>query len=234
MNLRLIGATKRFLVPLLLTALLPAATWADGPGYTYAGISYEWTDVKFGIDPSSSTAYNNGDIEGVNLDASLGLLGWFHIAGEYFDGDCNNCGGNPSNLSDLDFKGFQAGIGFNPSLGFIGDAWADTDIVLRGNYVDVELGDVCDNSGTSCDGFSIQGQIRSQISERAEFQIGYQYQDVGDATNRDMTIGLMYRVWDGIALTARGIIFDDDTGFDLGVRWYFGELIFGDRDSVVR
>ena len=232
MILRFSGAMRHAIMALTAAALLPVAAWADGPGYTYVGVTYEWTDVKFGVDPSNDSDFNNGDFEGINFEASLGILSWLHIAGEYFDGDCNDCGTINDNPTDLDYSGYQVGLGYNQSLGFIADSWADTDFILRANYVDVELDNVDD------DGYSVMAQIRSQVSERAEVQIGYQYQDLGDSINkvenRDLTVGLLYRVWDGIALSARAIVFDDDTGFDLGFRWYFGNLIFGDRDSIVR
>ncbi len=81
--------------------------------------------------------------------------------------------------------------------------------------------------------------IRSQISPRTDFQVGYEYQQFNysgapDLKNSDVTIGLAFRLGWGVSLTARGIIFDDDSGFDLGVRWYFGDLLFGGRDSIVR
>ena len=58
--------------------------------------------------------------------------------------------------------------------------------------------------------------------------------NVGSVKNRDLMIGLNYRLFWGVSLLAKGVIFDDDTAVELGVRWYFGDLIFGGRDSIVR
>jgi len=225
MSLRKSGAGQVLMVLLLAAIALPFAALAEGPRYTYIGAAYQWTDAKYAVDPSDDPDFNNGDFEGINLDASLGIFPFLFVAGEYFTGDCNACA---TDGNDLDFDGYKVGIGWNQSLDLIG-LDPDTDFILRGNFVDVDL----ENVDTD-DGWSIQAEIRSQISERSEIQVGYEYYDVGDLKNRDLTVGIIYEVWAGLALTARGVIFDDDTGFDLGFRWYFGELVFSDRDSVIR
>lgn len=226
------------LTALAVSLLISAAARAEGPDpdYTYIGVSYEWTDVKFGVNPSADERFNNGTIEGYNVDASLGLLSWLHILGQYFDGDCKNCGtAADGSQFDQGFEGYRVGGGVN--IGFESIGWNDrTDLVLRGYYVDVEQSKL--NPGNpptlTGDGWSGEGFIRSQISPRAEFEVGYAYQNVGTVKNADVVVGLNYRLGWGIALLARGIIFDDDTGFELGARWYFGDLVFGGRDSIVR
>ena len=111
---------------LTATALLSTAVMADGPRYTYIGASYEWTDVKYAVDPSQDPNFNNGTIEGVNLDASLGIMGFFHIIGQYFQGDCKKCGNwvdnntNQVNTYDLTTKGYKLGLGGNLGFDVIG------------------------------------------------------------------------------------------------------------------
>jgi hypothetical protein len=46
-----------------------------------------------------------------------------------------------------------------------------------------------------------------------------------------MLVGIGYRVWKGLSLNGNAIVFDDDTGFDLEIRWYFGGL--WDGDSII-
>lgn len=239
MTSRFFGARRGFAVAILAASTLASiSVRAEGPGpdYSYLGVSYEWTDVKYGVNPSSDSRFNNGTMEGYNVDASLGLLPWFHILGQYFDGDCTPCGTDSNgNEFDQDFKGYKAGAG--AAIGFDTIGWNDrTDLVLRAYYVDVEHSNLNPGSPPTLtgDGYELQGSIRSQISPRAEFEVGYAYQDVGTVKNSDVLIGLNYRLGWGFALLARGIVFDDDTGFELGVRWYFGDIIFGGRDSVVR
>ena len=218
---------------LMAGILLPTAVWADGPGYTYLGASYEWTDVKYGVYPGDDPNFNNGKFEGVNLDASLGILGFMHLNGQVFSGDCLDCGTDSNgNEFDQDFTGYKIGLGVNLALDLIG-LDEDTDFIVRGNYIDVDMDSQTQGSITD-DGWSAEGVIRSQISEKAEVMIGYEYQDLGSVKNRDMKVGLGYEFWGGLTLTANAIVFDDDTGFDIGVRWYFGKLLFGDRDSIVR
>jgi hypothetical protein len=240
MTSRFLGAGQGMaLIVLAVSVLASAAARAEGPGpaYTYIGGSYEWTDVKYGVNPSNDERYNNGTIEGFNVDASLGVLSWLHLLGQYFDGDCTGCGTNlDGSTFDQGFEGFKLGAGVN--IGFDTIGWNErTDLVLRAFYVDVEQSNL--NPGTnppslSGDGWAGEGSIRSQISPRADFEVGYAYQDVGSVKNADVFVGLNYRVAWGIALLARGIIFDNDTGFELGARWYFGDFVFGGRDSIVR
>jgi hypothetical protein len=223
---------------LLATVMTSNVARAEGPDpdYTYLGVSYEWTDVKYGAKPSVDERYNNGSMEGYNIDASLGVLGWGHILGQYFDGNCAPCGTNPDGtLYDQDIKGYKVGAGIN--IGFETIGWNDrTDLVLRGYYADIEQTNLNVDSPPSLtgDGWIAEGSIRSQLTPKAEFEVGYAYQDVGTVKNRDLIVGLNYRLFGGLAILAKGIIFDDDTGFELGVRWYFGDLIFGGRDSIVR
>lgn len=247
---RFLGATKGLsLAALAATVFNPSIVWADGPSYTYIGASYEWTDVKYAVKPGADPNFNNSTIEGVNIDASLGILSWLHVNGQYFTGDCKGCTSVVTNSQlsnvDTDFEAYKLGLGVNLGFDLIG-LNKDTDFVLRANYIDVlELKTPA--TLPSCgvppcklkgNGWSIEAAIRSQISDRAEVYIGYEYTDldVDDApsiNDQSLLIGLAYRLgWD-IAITADAIVFDDDTGFALGVRWYFADLFFG-RDSIVR
>jgi hypothetical protein len=241
---------------LTATVLFSSAVWADGPGYTYFGSSYEWTDVKYGVDPNADPNFNNGSLEGVNFDLSLGLLSWLHLTGQYFTGDCSGCtttiqNNQPVNV-DMGFDGYKAGLGFNFNL----NKKRTTDFVVRGNYIDVNLDRgnappaIPARAGSSVGGTgaSIELLIRSQISEKADVMVGYEYQAI-DYTrevmpmggtrqfqedtikNTDIIVGIGYRVWKGLSLNGNAIIFDNDTGFDLGIRWYFGGL-WG-RDTII-
>ncbi len=231
---RYLGAGKGLAITALMASVLfPAAVWADGPGYTYVGASYEWTDVKYGVNPGVDPNFNNGKFEGVNLDASLGILSFMHLNAQVFSGDCLDCGTDTSGGHfDQDFTAYKIGLGFNVSLDLIG-LDENTDMIFRGNYIDVDM-DSQTQGSIKEDGWSAEGVVRSQISERAEVLVGYEYHDVGTVKNRDLKVGLAYQLWGGITLTTNAIVFDDDTGFDLGIRWYFGKLMFGDRDSIVR
>jgi len=236
---RYLGARKGFALAVLTASVLsPIPASAEGPGYTYIGASYEWTDSKYGVNPNSDPRYNNGTIEGANIDASIGILSWLHLTGQYFTGDCKGCGIGVSNNQpvtfDTDFTGYEVGLGVNLGLDRIG-LNDRTDFVLRVNVLNAEL-DGAQNSGLvkiDDNGWSAEGQIRSQISDKAEVMVGYSYQDLGSVVNRDAMVGLAYRVWGGLALTADANVFDNDTGFSLGIRWYFGDALFG-RDSIVR
>ncbi|MAF84299.1 MAG: hypothetical protein CL797_09370 [Chromatiales bacterium] len=221
----------------MVSILVAPVVQANGPEYTYIGISYEWTDVKYGLNPKVDDAFNNGSLEGENIDFSLGLLSWLHINGQAFgfaDGKCVNCNTElDGSSSDADVEAIKVGIGVNFSLDKIGLS-ENADFVIRGNYVDTELSNLNRTSPStiSDNGWSAEGLIRGQISDRADVHVGFEFYDLGSVKNRDVTIGLNYRVWEGISVLARGIIFDSETGFELGLRWQFGNLLFNDRDSI--
>jgi hypothetical protein len=243
---RYFGAKQGLVIAVLsASVMVSTAAWAaergPGPSYTYFGVAYEWTDVKYGLNPSVDERFNNGKFEGANIDLSLGILPWMFVAVEVFDGDCHNCATDiNTNPVDQDFSSYKAGLGVN--IGFDKFGLNDrTDLVLRGNYIDVDKLEFTTPGSTqpSLDGsgWSAEAQIRSQISPRTEFQVGYEYEQfqysgAPDIKNSDVTIGLNYRLGWGVALLAKGIIFDNDSGFQLGVRWYFSDL-YG-RDSFIK
>lgn len=235
---RFLGPTAGMALAALAVSIpVTSVARADGPGYTYVGISYEWTDVKYGVNPKSDARYNNGKIEGENIDLSIGILPWLHVRGQafgYADGTCNNCNTGPSNSTfDADIEGYKVGLGVNLGLDLIGLS-ENVDLVVRGNFIDVELSKLNIATATvSDDGWSGEIMFRGKISDRADVQIGYEYQDVGDVKNRDVTVGLNYRVFDGLSLLARGLMFDSETGLELGIRWQFGDLLFGGNDSII-
>lgn len=240
MILRLFGPTLgTAIATMAVTALFSSAAQAAGPEYTYIGISYEWTEVKYGLNPAIDNRFNNGTIEGENIDISLGILSWLHVQGQafgYLDGICKNCSTdlNTGQVFDSDMQGYKVGVGVNLGWDLIGLS-EKMDLVLRGNYIDTEIKNLSTGSPSSVDdnGWSIEAQIRGQISEKADAFVGYEYHELSDVDNRDLTIGLNYRVFNGLSVMTRAIIFDTETGFELGLRWQFGDLLLG-RDSLFK
>ena len=238
MILRLFGPTLvTAIATMAVTALFASAAHAAGPEYTYIGISYEWTEVKYGVNPAIDDRFNNGTIEGENIDISLGILSWLHVQGQafgYLDGICKNCSTDvvAGETFDSDMQGYKVGVGVNLGWDLIGLS-EKIDLVLRGNYIDTEIKDLGTGSPSSVDdnGWSVEAQIRGQISENADAFVGYEYHELSDVDNRDLTLGLNYRVFYGLSVMTRAIIFDTETGFELGLRWQFGDLAFG-RDSI--
>jgi len=242
MILRLFGPTLgTAIAAMAVFALFTSVAHAEGPEYTYIGISYEWTDVKYGVNPQVDDRFNNGTIEGENLDVSLGILSWLHVQGQafgYFNGKCDNCSTNQATGKnfDADMEGYKLGMGVNLGWDMVGLS-DKIDLVLRGNYINTKLKKLSTGSPSSVsdEGWSAEAMIRGQISDRADAWVGYEYFRLNDTNNRnrDVKIGLNYRVYNGLSVLARGIIFDNETGFELGLRWQFGDFAMG-RDSIVR
>lgn len=205
------------------------------PRYTYLSFNYEETETKEGVDPSDDRNFNFGDFTLLTVQGSLGITDWLHLHGEYFDGDCNGCesvswvtdpGPPPvtaTNISNLDFDGFKIGAGINYSLGIIGLDQADA--ILRVHYLEVDL------AGIDDDGYSVDTLLRAQVSDRAEVWAGTEYQDLSDVENIDIVVGLGYELWNGLTLTGSGIVFNNESGWDIGLRWYFGDRLM-DGDSI--
>ena len=129
-----------------------------------------------------------------------------------------------TDISDRDFEGFKIGGGLNYALGIIGLPQAD--LILRAHYIEVDLDGVDDE-----DGYTFDTLLRAQVSEKAEIWVGTEYQDLDEVENIDVVIGLGYEVWNGLTLTGSGIVFNNASGFDIGLRWYFGDALL-DRDSL--
>jgi opacity protein-like surface antigen len=105
-----------------------------------------------------------------------------------------------------------------------------THLVANVGYVDVEM-DVadgnCAKTSVDDDGYAVEGLIRGSLSEQIELEAGYRYTDLSDSDidNRDAIIGLAYLFNDQLTLRVRGVVFDDDTGIELGVRYNFSSLL---------
>jgi hypothetical protein len=214
------------LVGLGLSGFASAQDGPDQPRYTYFAINYEETETKEGVDPSGDINFNNGDFTLVTIQGGLGLTDWLHLHGEFFTGTCNSCDGapdQPGGTGNRDLDGYKIGGGVNPSLGIIGLDQAD--LILRVHYLDLELDNL------EGDGYSFDTLIRAQVSDRAEIWAGTEYQDLDDVENIDVVIGLGYEVWNGLTLTGSGIIFNNESGFDIGLRYYFGDQLL-DRDTL--
>jgi hypothetical protein len=214
-------------VRLLTLAALPLVTggWmtsalAEGPQYTYFDAGYQW------VDTNNAVRMDSGQHEGIKLNGSLGLAEFgsvgVHLFGEYFDGDYV---GSADGCGDRDSQSYVAGLGTHYRL------TPTTHLVANVGYVDVEMdvvsGDSCGKTSVDDDGYEVEGLIRSSLSEQIELEAGYRYTDLSDSgnDNRDAIIGLGYLFNDQLTLRVRGIVFDDDTGIELGVRFNFASLL---------
>ncbi|MDQ1302886.1 MAG: hypothetical protein QG595_869 [Pseudomonadota bacterium] len=213
-------------VRLLTLAALPLVTggWmtsalAEGPQYTYFDAGYQW------VDTNNAVRMDSGQHEGIKLNGSLGLAEFgsvgVHLFGEYFDGDYV---GAEDGCGDRDSQSYVAGLGAHYRL------TPTTHLVANVGYVDVEM-DVadgnCAKTSVDDDGYAVEGLIRGSLSEQIELEAGYRYTDLSDSDidNRDAIIGLAYLFNDQLTLRVRGVVFDDDTGIELGVRFNFASLL---------
>ena len=197
----------------VIASMLPAPSWAQSPKYIYVGGGGQWTDVRCAVKPAVD---GDGRLEGGYFDASLGLarIGRIstHITGDYFGGETSG-----SKRETQCFR-IGGGAGFAPI--------ERLEIVGRVYYVDVEMDASTTASKLNETGYNVEGMLRYMASEKAEVTLSYDYTELDTIDNKDLQIGLNYNFTDMIAGTARGIVFDKDTGFSLGIRFYFGDTLF--------
>jgi hypothetical protein len=178
------------------------------PRYTYLGAGYDWGDSKCGVE------LQNEGVSGYTAEGSLGVFSLLHVIGSYYDGETDGS-------TSLDLKCYELGAGLSYSFA------PGADIVLRGSYVKVESDDV---SGDA-DGFEPELLVRYMISDKTEIHAGMAYYDIEDDDNLDVDnseirLGLVYNVLPWLALRAGGVVFDDDTSVNAGVRINLGNNLF--------
>jgi hypothetical protein len=209
--------STKSLVVLIAASLIPtfaaAEESAQGPRYTYLGAGYEWTDTKCAIEPEQR-------IEGYTIEGSLGLFDFLHILGEYSDGDSDFDDPDTGISKERDFKCYRAGLGLNFGL------TETVDIVGRAYYVDAEIDARRTSRTLDDDGYELEGLFRIMASETTEVHVGLAYTDLSDTDDNEVRIGLVHNVTPMVALRLGGVIFDDDTGINVGIRVYFGDSLF--------
>jgi hypothetical protein len=197
----------------------------SGPRYTYLDAGYQWSDVNYAIKQLG------GQHEGIRANLSVGIteIGpvGLHLFGEFFDGDFDGARTCPQSR---DSQSFAAGLGASYGLG------EKADLVARIGYVDTEIEVPIESCAAfetvSDDGYLSEGLVRMELSDKVEIEAGARYAELQDSDigNTDVILGIGYHVTDFLSLRARGVVFDDDTGFELAVRLYFGSFL--GRDTL--
>lgn len=221
---------------LLASAPATAADdWSGGPRYSYFDAGYQWVDSLYAV------KQEGGQHEGVKLSGSVGLAEFdrysVHLFGEFFDGDfsgvrttCDSGQGASSFTGDRDSQALAGGLGGAFALA------ESTDIVVRAAYVDITEfetpNNLCQLVSGDDTGYFGEVMVRSELSENVEIEAGFRYSDLDDSnvSDNEVLLGLGYHLTDYLTFRARGIVFDDDTGIELGFRMYFGHFL--GRDTL--
>ncbi len=213
-----------------------AADSSDGPRYTYFDAGYQWVDSNYGI------KQEGGQHEGFKIAGSVGLLDTskvgLHLFGELFDGNfsgvrtsCDGGESGPTSFSgDRKSQSIAGGLGVNVALS------EKTDVVLRGAYVDISEfetpNNLCQLISGDDHGYFGEVMFRSEMSDKVEIEAGFRYSELSDSnvSKNDVTLGIGYHLTDYLTIRARGVVFDDDSGLEIGGRLYFGSFL--GRDSI--
>lgn len=236
MLVRSLSAAALLLVTGGWLATASAEDWSDGPRYSYFDAGYQWTDVNYAVQQEG------GQHEGIKLNGSVGLVDLgpvgIHLFGEFFDGNftgvrstCDDgAGGTTSFSGDRSSQAIAGGLGMNYGVA------EKTDIVVRGAYVDITEfetpNNLCQLVSGDDQGYFAEAMVRSELTDNVEIQAGMRYADLSDSdiSNTDVLLGIGYHVTDYLTLQASGVVFNSDTGIEIGVRLYFGSFL--GRDSI--
>jgi opacity protein-like surface antigen len=219
-------------------ALAPAtaADWSGGPRYSYFDAGYQWVDSNYGV------KLEGGQHEGVKLNGAVGLAQFdrvgIHLFGEYFDGDFSGLrttcdggeGGSASFTGDRDSQSLAGGLGASYAIA------ESTAVVARLAYVDITEfetpNNLCQPVSGDDTGYFGEVMVRSELSENVEIEAGFRYSslDDSDVSDNEVLLGLGYHLTDYLTIRARGVVFDDDTGVEIGARLYFGSFL--GRDTL--
>jgi hypothetical protein len=222
-----------FAVPLALAASPVAVAYEGDPSHSYLGIGYLGNDVNYAVEQDGAKH------EGFNLEGSLGIatFGKFgvHAYGEYFTGEFSGLSvqveGSPTAVAapDGDSEGYQLGLGLAYSLS------DRVDLVGRAAYASTEV-DLPDSQANLVavdgDGFIVHAMVRGMVGDKVELEAGYRYTSIDDVatvgsdsvSNSDVILALTYGITEQFAVRARAIVFDTETGLEVGARWHFGRL----------
>jgi opacity protein-like surface antigen len=212
-----------------------AEDWTGGPRYSHFDAGYQWVDSLYAV------KQEGGQHEGFKLAGSVGLAQFdrigIHLFGEFFDGDfsgvrttCDGGEGESSVSGDRDSQAIAGGLGGSFALS------ERTDIVVRAAYVDITEfetpNNLCQLVSGDDTGYFGEVMARSQFSENVEIEAGFRYSDLDDSglSDNEVLIGLGYNLTDYLTIRARGVVFDDDTGIEIGARLYFGNFL--GRDTL--
>ncbi len=240
MNSRVVRSLGFVALPLVTggwLAVAGAADSSDGPGYSYLDAGYQWTDVNYAVKQAG------GRHEGIKVNGSVGLVELgpvgLHLFGEFFDGDfsgtsttCDGGEGAPDTTisGDRNSQSIAGGLGLSIAIS------DSTDVVARAAYVDISDFEVpnssCQLESGSDQGYFTEAMVRSELSDNVEIEAGVRYSNLRDSdiSNTDVLLGIGYHLTDWVSLRARAVIFDNDTGIELGARLYFGSFI--GRDTI--
>jgi hypothetical protein len=230
------GVTAACLAAFGAGPVAAAEDWSGGPRYSHFDAGYQWVDSLYGV------KQEGGQHEGVKLTGSVGIAEFgrvgVHLFGEFFDGDFSGVstgcdggeGGSTTFSGDRSSQALAGGLGVSYALSEI------TDVVVRGAYVDISEfetpNNLCQLVSGDDTGYFGEIMFRRNFSENVEIEAGFRYSDLDDSdvSDNEVLLGLGYHVTDYLTLRARGVVFDDDTGVELGARLYFGNFL--GRDSI--
>ena len=189
---------SNLLLPLLVAAAVHSATaQADALDYSFVGLQY----VSAEIDEVDI------DGDGYGVEGSFSLNDNYHIFASYGDLDYDY---------DVSSTSYDFGLGYSRAL------TRDMDLVATVSYVSAEVKQETLGSYDD-DGYGLGLGIRAMVSEKFELSGGLNYIDLSDSgSDTVVSVGAGFDVTRNIQVGAGISSSDDGTGYNLGVRFYFG------------
>jgi hypothetical protein len=213
-------------VCLPFTLPLVAAAQED-LSYSYLEGDYVSLDVD-GIDEQGNVIDDIDDGNGFGVRSSLALSSNFFVFADYSEtnSDVTFNSGTGILPQDTDINRLNAGAGFHMPL------LDRTDLVVRGAYTDIDLGDfdfggssdpdIGDLNDDSSDGWFADAGLRSQLFESFEGMAAVRYTDIEETDQFSLVGEGLFELNQNLGLSIGFEAGDELTTYYAGVRLSFG------------
>lgn len=210
-----------------LPFLLPLAAAAQDLSYSYIEADFISMDID-GFNEDADLIEDIDDGTGFGVRGSLALSTHFFAFADYSqtEADFTFDSGTGIIPQDQDVKRLNAGLGYRlPIL-------SATDLVVRGAYTDIDIGnfnlggssdpDLDDLNDDASDGWFADAGLRSQLLPRLEAGAAVRYTDIEGADQVSLVGEGMFEITQNLGLTLGFDAGDELTTYFAGVRLSFG------------
>jgi hypothetical protein len=222
-------AMNKLLAAALLPFLIPLAASSQDLSYSYIEADYVSFDID-GIDEDDDFFDDIDDGSGYGVRGSLAVSSNFFVFADYSDTQSDFTFDSGTGLipQDQDVKRLNAGLGFRlPIL-------SASDLVLRGAYTDIDIGDfdlggssdpaLDDLNDDSSDGWFADAGLRSQLLPWLEASAAVRYTEIEDADQFSLVGEGLFELTQNLGLTVGFDAGDELTSYFAGVRLSFGGM----------
>ena len=214
-----------------LPLTMPLVAAAQDLSYTYLEADYVSLDID-GVDEQDNLIDDLDDGNGFGVRSSLALASNFFVFADYSETSSDVTFNPGSGLlpQETDINRLNAGAGFRMPL------MDRTDLVFRGAYTDIDLGDfdlggssdpvLQDLNDDSSDGWFADAGVRSQLFESFEGMASVRYTDIEETDQFSVVGEGLFELNQNLGLSIGFEAGDELTSYFAGVRLSFGGPLY--------